>query len=96
MTRRRRYGERSLAGVRARSLRVEQLEDRRLLAGAPGDFNESGTVDTADYTLWQDALESGMPLANDGQLGDLPPVTVPVVKLLFAAPLGQPLHFVEA
>jgi len=28
--------------------------------------------------------------------GDLPPVTVPVVKLLFAAPLGQPLHFVEA
>ncbi len=27
---------------------------------------------------------------------DLPPVTVPVVKLLFAAPLGQPLHFVEA
>jgi hypothetical protein len=26
---------------------------------------------------------------------DLPPVTVPVVKLLFAAPLGQPLHFVE-
>ena len=28
--------------------------------------------------------------------GDLPPVTVPVVKFLFAAPLGQPLHFVEA
>ena len=27
---------------------------------------------------------------------DLPPVTVPVVKFLFAAPLGQPLHFVEA
>ena len=25
-----------------------------------------------------------------------PPLTVPVVKLLFAAPLGQPLHFVEA
>ena len=31
-----------------------------------------------------------------GRHGDLPPVTVPVVKLLFAAPLGQPLHFVEA
>ena len=30
------------------------------------------------------------------ELSDLPPLTVPVVKLLFAAPLGQPLHFVEA
>jgi len=28
-------------------------------------------------------------------LGDQPPLTVPVVKLRFAAPLGQPLHFVE-
>jgi hypothetical protein len=27
---------------------------------------------------------------------DQPPLTVPAVKLLFAAPLGQPLHFVEA
>jgi len=35
-------------------------------------------------------------LTDLGILGDLPPVTVPVVKLLFAAPLGQPLHFVEA
>ena len=29
-------------------------------------------------------------------ISDQPPRTVPVVKLLFAAPLGQPLHFVEA
>ena len=35
--------------------------------------------------------ETGRPIEFD-----LPPVTVPVVKLLFAAPLGQPLHFVEA
>ncbi len=27
---------------------------------------------------------------------DQPPRTVPVVKLLFASPLGEPLHFVEA
>ncbi len=27
---------------------------------------------------------------------DQPPLTVPVVKLLFVVPLGQPLHFVEA
>ena len=27
---------------------------------------------------------------------DQPPRTVPVVKLLFAAPLGEPLHFVPA
>ena len=27
---------------------------------------------------------------------DQPPRTVPIVKLLFASPLGEPLHFVEA
>ena len=54
---------------KSRILRVEPLEDRRLLSGAPGDFNNSGIVDAADYTLWQDAVETGAPLANDGQLG---------------------------
>jgi len=40
-----------------------------LLSGAPGDFNDSGTVDAADYTVWHDAVGTGTPLANDGQLG---------------------------
>ena len=30
------------------------------------------------------------------QVGDQPPRTVPVVKLRFLVPEGQPLHFVEA
>ena len=69
MRRQRRTSKKSPILYGPRSLRVEPLEDRRLLAGAPGDFNDSGTVDTADYTLWQDAVETGAPLANDGQLG---------------------------
>ena len=36
------------------------------------------------------------PQQETKKLFDQPPLTVPVVKLLFAAPLGQPLHFVEA
>ena len=36
------------------------------------------------------------PQQETKKLFDQPPLTVPVVKLRFAAPLGQPLHFVEA
>ncbi|WP_442481803.1 LamG domain-containing protein [Aeoliella sp. SH292] len=35
----------------------------------PGDFNDDGTVDLADYTVWRDHLGSSEPLANDGELG---------------------------
>jgi hypothetical protein len=42
------------------------------------------------------SLLSGGETVTPLTFADLPPVTVPVVKLLFAAPLGQPLHFVEA
>lgn len=34
-------------------------------AGTPGDFNSSGVVDAADYTLWRDSLGSVSQLAND-------------------------------
>ena len=38
-----------------RKLRIERLEDRRLLAGDPliGDFNSNDVVDAADYTVWR-------------------------------------------
>ena len=35
----------------------------------PGDFNASGTVDSADYTTWSDNLGSNTPLPNDDGLG---------------------------
>ena len=48
-----------------------------------------------------DTVKGNVPVADvekprRGLMPDLPPLTVPVVKFLFAAPLGQPLHFVEA
>ncbi len=69
MSRQHRTRKKSRGGACGRSLRVERLEDRRLLAGAPGDFNDNDIVDAADYTLWQDAVGTNTPLANDDQLG---------------------------
>lgn len=37
--------------------------------GLPGDYNEDGTVDAADYTVWRDNFGSTTPLPNDGGLG---------------------------
>lgn len=31
----------------------------------PGDFNDDGVVDLADYTVWRDAFGGGTPLANE-------------------------------
>jgi len=37
--------------------------------GQEGDYNQSGIVDAADYTVWRDNVGSGTPLPNDGGLG---------------------------
>lgn len=33
--------------------------------GVPGDYNNNGTVDAGDYTLWRDSLGTNTALAND-------------------------------
>ena len=38
-------------------------------AGLPGDYNQNGTVDAADYTLWRNNLGSGTSLPNDDTAG---------------------------
>lgn len=35
-------------------------------AGLPGDFNQDGTVDAADYTVWRDSLGTTDPLGGNG------------------------------
>jgi fibronectin-binding autotransporter adhesin len=37
--------------------------------GLPGDYNQNGTVDAADYTLWRNNFGSGASLPNDDTLG---------------------------
>ena len=37
--------------------------------GLPGDYNQNGTVDAADYTLWRDNFGSGTSLPNDDTPG---------------------------
>lgn len=34
-----------------------------------GDFNEDGTVDAADYTIWRDSLGTAVALPNDNGIG---------------------------
>jgi hypothetical protein len=65
MSRQHKTRRKSSRPFKARSLRVENLEERRLLSGTPGDYNTDGLVDTADYTVWRDHLGSAMSLPNE-------------------------------
>lgn len=38
-------------------------------SGLPGDYNNDGSVDAADYAMWRDNEGSGTPLLNDDGLG---------------------------
>ncbi|HEX4415289.1 MAG TPA: hypothetical protein VH107_16775 [Lacipirellulaceae bacterium] len=38
-------------------------------AGLPGDYNQNGVVDAADYVLWRDKLGTGTALPNDDTTG---------------------------
>jgi hypothetical protein len=44
------------------------------IEGTPGDFNENGVVDAADYTVWRNNLGSGTALPNDNSIGA--PITI--------------------
>ena len=39
--------------------------------GVPGDYNDNGTVDAADYTVWRDALGTNTLLPNDPNGGTI-------------------------
>jgi autotransporter-associated beta strand protein len=39
------------------------------VAGMPGDFNEDGIVNAADYVVWRNNLDGGAALPNDNGLG---------------------------
>jgi hypothetical protein len=39
------------------------------VTGTPGDFNENGSVDAADYVAWRKNLSTENPLPNDSGLG---------------------------
>jgi hypothetical protein len=37
-----------------------------VVAALPGDYNDNGTIDAADYTVWRDAMAAGATeLLND-------------------------------
>jgi hypothetical protein len=60
-------------GVGSFSLLVSNGTDLMLNVGvAPpvaGDYNQDGSIDAADYTVWRDSLGSNDALPNDGGLG---------------------------
>ena len=40
-----------------------------VISGLPGDYNNNGTVDAADYTVWRNHLGELTSLANDDTAG---------------------------
>ena len=41
------------------------------LPGLPGDYNDDGSVDAADYTVWRDNLDTSNTLPNDATPGSV-------------------------
>jgi mannan endo-1,4-beta-mannosidase len=55
----------------------------------PGDYNDDGTVDAADYTLWRDTMEAGgTTLANDLTPGAVDEFDFQVWRDFFGQTLG--------
>ena len=53
----------------ASSFEPTQIVLSNFLAALPGDYNQNGTVDAADYTVWRNNLGSGTALPNDDTPG---------------------------
>ena len=48
---------------------IDNIRVGRLIAGIPGDFNEDGSVDAADYVVWRKSEGTENALPNDNGLG---------------------------
>jgi hypothetical protein len=66
---------------------IDNVRVGRDVVGLPGDFNEDGKVDTADYADWRKNNGTSNPLPNDGGLGT--PITSAHYDL-WLANYGQP------
>jgi hypothetical protein len=55
-----------LSGNSTPSTGVVVYEAAPNIAGVAGDYNKSGTVDAADYTVWRDHLGQSFQLENEG------------------------------
>ncbi len=56
--------------------------------GAPGDYDNTGVVDAADYTLYRDALDTDTLLPNDTTPGSVTQVDFEVWETNFGASLA--------
>jgi hypothetical protein len=48
---------------------LNYVDVEKLIAGPPGDYNDSGTVDAADYVVWRKVNGASETLPNDNGLG---------------------------
>jgi hypothetical protein len=55
--------------------RTGDIDYRVVAAGVPGDYNENGTVDAADYVVWRNVTGTAatLPNRNPGQAGNIGP-----------------------
>lgn len=52
--------------VQAQGARVNGIRFAIPVSGLPGDYNDDGVVDTADYTVWRDNIGSSDALSGNG------------------------------
>lgn len=58
-------------------------------ADLPGDYNDDGTVNAADYTVWRDNLGASVTLPNDTTPGSVIAFDYEVWKANFGATVGE-------
>ncbi len=61
------------------------------IEGVPGDYNEDGTVNLADYTVWRDNDGASLALPNENPDSTTPGVVDEEDYLFWKANFGQPL-----
>jgi hypothetical protein len=60
----------TIGGIsRVQLLQQQATATTAAVSGLPGDYNNDGVVDSADYTLWRERLGSQASLANDNTPG---------------------------
>ena len=59
-------------------------------SGLPGDFNDDGLVNAADFTIWRDNFDSTVTLPNDGTPGTVDSIDYALWRENYGSATGDP------
>lgn len=60
-----------------------------VVGGVPGDYNDNGVVDAADYVIWRNSLGQNVTLPNDTTLGTVTQADYDVWRAHFGQTIGS-------